>query len=146
MYQKTILIGHLGRDPEVSYTQGGTPRAQFSLATTETYPDRQTGERREETQWHRVIVWGKQAENAGKFLKKGRLVTVEGKIQYRKYDKDGVTHYVTEIKADRLIFMPSGGGRGDGGQGNGDGNEGDPNGNTTTGGAGGQPGDDDIPF
>jgi len=150
MYQKTILIGYLGKDPEVSYTQGGTARARFSLATSETYNDRQTGERREETQWHTVIVWGKQAENVGKYLSKGQLVTVEGKIQYRTYEKNQVTHYVTEIKADRVIFMPKGSsrqetGRTDGerpaaGQG-----EGDPNGNTGES-AGGQQPDDDIPF
>jgi single-strand DNA-binding protein len=147
MYQKTILIGYLGKDPEVSYTQGGTARARFSLATSETYNDRQSGERREETQWHTVIVWGKQAENAGKYLAKGHLVTVEGKIQYRTYDKNGVTHYVTEIKADRVVFMPKTGGKQDHGRAEGERHEGqgegDPNGNAgePAGGA-----EDEIPF
>ncbi len=150
MYQKAILIGYLGKDPEVSYTQGGTARARFSLATSETYNDRQTGERREETQWHTVIVWGKQAENVGKYLAKGQLVTVEGKIQYRTYEKDGTTRYVTEIKADRVIFMPKTGGKQDHGRPDGERHEGqgegDPNGNTGDP-AGGPGGDDsDIPF
>ena len=145
MYQKTILIGYLGKDPEVTYTQGGTARARFSLATSETYNDRNTGERREETQWHTVIVWGKQAEHVGKYLAKGRLVTVEGKILYRTYEKDGATRYVTEIKADRVIFMgQQGQGRADGNRrGEGDGQPGNEGAGTE---AGGQPGEDDIPF
>jgi single-strand DNA-binding protein len=150
MYQKTILIGYLGRDPELSFTQAGTARATLSLATSETYTDRE-GKRKEETQWHRVIVWGKQAENVHKFLAKGRMLTVEGKIQYRTYDKEGVTHYVTEIKADRVIFMG-------GGQGKQDGNRRDEGGDPGSEGPGrdegpapgepgAQPGDDDpIPF
>ncbi len=136
MYQRIILIGHLGKDPEVSYTQAGTARARFSLATTDNYTDRQSGERREETQWHTVIVWGKQAEHVGKYLSKGRLVSVEGKVQYRTYEKDGATRYVTEIRADRVVFLSGGGDRrrdGAAGEGEDAGGSHDRDGNTTEG-------------
>jgi single-strand DNA-binding protein len=107
-YNKAIVIGRLGRDPELRYTQNGTPVAQLSLASNEAYTDRE-GNHQERTEWHRVVVWNKQAENAAKHLAKGRLVLIEGPLQTRSFqDKNGVDRYVTEIRASRLVFMPDG--------------------------------------
>jgi len=75
---KVILVGNLGRDPEVRYTTGGTPVANFTMATTDRWNDAASGERKEKTEWHRIVVWGKQAEIAGEYLRKGRQVYVEG--------------------------------------------------------------------
>jgi single-strand DNA-binding protein len=110
---KAILIGNLGRDPEVSYTQSGTARCRFPLATGESYTNN-AGERVDRTEWHNIVVWGKQAETVGKYLQKGRQVFVEGRIQTRSWDdeKTGQKRYMTEINAQRVIFL---GGRGDGG-------------------------------
>ena len=111
-YNKAIVIGRLGRDPELRYTQAGTPVTQMSLASNETYTDRD-GNRQERAEWHRVVVWGKQAENAANHLAKGRLALVEGPLQTRSYqDKNGVDRYVTEIRAQRVVFMPDGRGSG----------------------------------
>jgi len=150
---KVILLGNLGKDPEVSYTQGGTARCRFSLATGETYTDN-AGNRQDKTEWHNIVVWGKQGENVGKFLKKGRQVYIEGKIQTRSWDdeKSGQKKYMTEINAQRVVFL--GGGRGEGPQGDGGGGRGEgPHGGGDFdhgGGEGGGPGfgpsDDDIPF
>ncbi|HVN64659.1 MAG TPA: single-stranded DNA-binding protein, partial [Candidatus Binataceae bacterium] len=86
---KVILIGNLGRDPEVRYLPSGQAAASFSVATTEVYNDRQ-GQKQERTEWHNVVVYGKQAENCGQYLKKGRQVYIEGRITYREYEaKDG---------------------------------------------------------
>ena len=107
---KVILIGNLGRDPEVRYTQGGTAVANFTLATTDRWND-PSGERKERTEWHRVVVWGKQAEIAGEYLRKGRQVYVEGSLQTREWtDRDGNKRYTTEVKAQRFQML---GGRGD---------------------------------
>lgn len=111
---KVILIGNLGRDPEMRYTQGGTPVCQLSLATTRSYTNK-SNERVEETEWHRVTVWSKQAEFCNQYLSKGRQVYVEGRLQTRSYeDKDGIKRYSTDIVADTVQFL---GGRGDGGGG-----------------------------
>lgn len=113
---KVILIGNLGRDPELKFTQGGTAVCNLNLATTRAYFNKNTNERVEETEWHRVVVWGKDAENANKYLTKGRQVYVEGRLQTRKYeDKDGVTRYSTDVVAEVVQYL-GGGARGGGGE------------------------------
>ena len=103
---KVILIGNLGRDPEVRYTAGGTPVANFTMATTERWSDPSSGERKEKTEWHRVVVWGKQAEIAGEFLRKGRQVYVEGSLQTREWtDRDGNKRQTTEVRAQRFQML-----------------------------------------
>ena len=104
---KVILVGNLGRDPEVRYTTSGTPVANFTLATTERWNDPQ-GERKERTEWHRIVVWGKQAEIAGEYLKKGRQIYVEGSLQTREWtDRDGNKRYTTEIRVQRFQMLGS---------------------------------------
>lgn len=108
---KVILIGNLGRDAELRYTPGGAAVATLSLATTEVWNDRNTNQRQEKTEWHRIVVWGKQAETLQEYLTKGRQIYVEGRLQTRQWDdKDGNKRYTTEIKADRITLL--GGGRG----------------------------------
>jgi single-strand DNA-binding protein len=111
---KAIVLGHLGRDPEVRYTQNGDPICNFSVATTERWKGKD-GEKKEQTEWHRIVVWGAQAEAAGKYLEKGSMVYVEGKMTTRKWtDKDGVERYTTEIRAMEVKFLtPRSSGRGD---------------------------------
>jgi single-strand DNA-binding protein len=104
---KVILVGRLGKDPEVKYTQGGTPVARFSLATDETWKD-QSGERQQRTEWHNIIAWRKLAEICGQYLNKGRLVYIEGKLQTRSWeDKEGNKRYTTEIVADNMVMLSS---------------------------------------
>jgi len=112
---KVILIGNLGRDPETRYTTGGDAVTNLRIATTETWKDK-SGEKQEKTEWHTVVLFGRQAEVAAEYLKKGRPVYIEGRLQTRKYtDKEGVEKYSTEIVADRMQLL---GGR-DGGGGSG---------------------------
>ena len=95
---KAIIIGHLGQDPVIRYTAAGAAIANLSVATSENWKDKQTGEKQERTEWHRVVLFGKVAEVAGEFLSKGSMVYIEGKIQTRKWeDKEKVTRYSTEI-------------------------------------------------
>jgi single-strand DNA-binding protein len=102
---KVILVGHLGRDPEVRYTQNGNAVANFTLATNEVWTDK-AGSRQERTEWHRIVVWGKQAEIAREYLSKGKQVYVEGALQTRQWDdKEGNKRSTTEIKANRVIFL-----------------------------------------
>ena len=102
---RVTLVGNLGQDPEMRYTQNQIPVCNFSLATTESRTDAQ-GNKQDQTEWHRVIVWNKQAENVNKFLKKGSSVLVEGKITYRKWqDKNGQDRYTTDIVAQRVLFL-----------------------------------------
>lgn len=102
---KVILIGNLGRDPEVRYTQNGTAVANFTLATNEVWNDK-GGERQERTEWHRIVVWGKQAEIAREHLAKGKQVYVEGSIQTRQWDdREGNKRTTTEIKAQRVVML-----------------------------------------
>jgi len=102
---KAILIGNLGRDPEVRRTPGGTSVATFSLATTERRTDR-NGQRQERTEWHNIVVWGRQAELASQYLKKGRTVYIEGRITNRSWDdRDGNKKYRTEIVAHTIQFL-----------------------------------------
>ena len=108
---KVILVGRLGRDPETRYTGGGQAVANFSLATDETYKDK-SGERQKRTEWHKIVVWGKQAEIAQQYLKKGSLVFVEGRIQSREWqDKEGQKRTSFEIVANNFRML---GGRADG--------------------------------
>jgi len=100
---KVILIGNLGKDPELKSTSGGKSVANFSLATNETWT--KDGEKHEKVEWHRIVAWEKLADLAGKYLVKGRQVYVEGKIQTRSYEKDGETKYVTEIVATNITFL-----------------------------------------
>ena len=150
---KVMLIGNLGQDPELSYTQGGTARMRLRLATTERFLSR-SGERQERTEWHNVILWGKRAEALNKFLSKGQTIYVEGTIQYRTWEgKDGQKHYATDIRANELLLL--GGGRGGRDYGGGGDDFGAGGGGTGGGGTGGGGyddfpaddfGDDDIPF
>ncbi|UEW68405.1 single-stranded DNA-binding protein [Xanthomonas phage MET23-P3] len=98
------LIGNLGNDPEVKYTQGGMAITRVSLATTSKRKDRD-GNQVEETQWHRVVFFGKLAEIAGEYLRKGSKIAVAGMIRYGKYEKDGVTHYTTDIACDQMKML-----------------------------------------
>ena len=109
---KVILVGNLGADPETRYTQGGDAVCSIRLATTDSYKDKNSGEKREVTEWHRVVFYRKLAEIAGQYLKKGSQVYLEGKIKTRKWqDKDGQDRYTTEIEADSMQML---GGRGQG--------------------------------
>ena len=108
---KVILVGNLGRDIELRYTPGGAAVATLSLATAEVWNDK-SGQRQERTEWHRVILWGKQAEALQEYLKKGKQIYVEGRLQTRQWDdKDGNKRYTTEVKADRLTLLGGGSGR-----------------------------------
>jgi single-strand DNA-binding protein len=104
---KVILIGNLGKDPELRYTPGNQAVASFSLATTERWRDRD-GNPQDRTEWHNIVVWGRQAEIAKEYLSKGRQVYIEGRIQTRSWeDKDGNKRYTTEVIAQRLNFLGS---------------------------------------
>ena len=112
---KVILIGNLGSDPEVRHTQGGNAVANISLATSETWRDKTTGETRENTEWHRVVMFGRLGEIAGEYLKKGSKVYVEGRLQTRKWqDRDGNDRYTTEIIGNEMQMLDSRGGGGSG--------------------------------
>jgi len=107
---KVILVGRLGKDPEVRHLENGATVANFSMATSETYKDRQTGERREQTEWHNVVLWRGLAEVAEKYVKKGDMIYVEGKLRTRSWEKDGVTRYTTEVVGDNMTMLGGGGG------------------------------------
>ncbi len=112
---KVIIVGNLGRDPEVRYSPDGAAICNVSLATTSQWKDKSTGDKREETEWHRVVFYNRLAEIAGEFLTKGRSVYVEGRLKTRKWtDKQGVERYTTEIVADQMQML---GGRSEGGSG-----------------------------
>ena len=151
---KAILVGNLGRDPELRHTPNGQAVVNFTLATSETWTDK-SGERQERTEWHRIVVWGRTAEMCNQYLSKGRTVYVEGRIQTREWeDKEGNKRYTTEINAQNVNFI---GPRTDGGGGGGGGYSGGGSGGSRNdgpmdsgapmgGGAGSGPVDDDIPF
>lgn len=161
---KVILIGNLGADPELKYTPSSRALCNLRIATTEVFKDK-SGQKQEKTEWHRVTVWGDQAENCSKYLAKGRSVYIEGRLQTRSYEKEGQKHYATDVVADRVVFLGGGGG-GEGGGGprggGGGGPRGGGGGGGYGGGGGGRPssdagddmdmggpppgGDDDIPF
>jgi single-strand DNA-binding protein len=103
---KTIIIGHIGQDPTVRYMPSGEPVANFSVATSENWKDKTTGEKKETVEWHRCSVFGKLAEICGEYLKKGSLVYIEGRIKTRKYtDKDNVDRYATEINVSEMKML-----------------------------------------
>src|SRR6478672_406848 len=111
---KVILVGNLGRDAELRYTPGGAAVATLNLATTETWNDKE-GQRQEKTEWHRVILWGKQAETLNQYLQKGKQIYIEGRLQTRQWDdKDGNKRYTTEVRGDRVVLLSGGGGAGGG--------------------------------
>jgi len=102
---KVMIIGNLGRDPEVSYTPGGIAVAKLSIATTDIWNDKSTGEKRERTEWHRIVFFGKQAETIGRYMSKGKQLYVEGRLQTSSYEKDGITRYSTDIIASNFQFL-----------------------------------------
>ncbi len=102
---KVMLIGRLGRDPEIRYSQQGLAVVNFSIATSEQWTDKTSGDRQEKTEWHRIVVFGKQAETCEKYLSKGSQIYIEGRLQTRNYEKDGQTHYTTEIVASNFQFL-----------------------------------------
>jgi single-strand DNA-binding protein len=158
---KVILVGNLGADPELKYTPSNRPVCNLSIATNEVFKDK-GGQRQERTEWHRVTVWGDQAELCSKYLAKGRMVYIEGRLQTRSWDDktDGKKRYSTEIVADRVTFLGgdgggaggakrAGGASGGGGRSWGDEGGGAPAGAAEPeghGGSGPPPSDDDIPF
>lgn len=152
MLNKVMLIGNLGRDPEIRSTQSGQPVANFSLATNRRWTDRSTGQRQEQTEWHNIVCFGRQAEIAGQYLHKGRQIFVEGRLQTSSWDdrNTGEKKYRTEIICDNFQML---GQRGDGGGGGYGGGRGSGGGEPGGGGASGDEGDfgggaddDDIPF
>lgn len=135
---KAIVVGNLGKDPEVRFTQSGRAWARFPVATTETWMD-QDNSRQERTEWHNIVVWGKQAESCGQYLAKGRQVYIEGSIRSRSYDdQEGNKRYITEINAQRVQFLGGRTGQSLENDGGGDGFE--KLGSATI------PDDDDVPF
>jgi single-strand DNA-binding protein len=151
---RVILIGNLGQDPELRFTQSGQGVLSIRMATTESYFDTNTKERKERTEWHTVVIWGKRGEALNKILSKGSRICIEGRLQTRSWeDKTGNKRYSTEVNANNVVLL---GGRGEGGAGGG-------GGGARAGGSGGggdpgpaaddfghdggeAPGDDDIPF
>jgi len=103
---KVIIVGNLGQDPEVKTTPQGTPVATISVATSDSYKDK-SGEWQENTEWHRITLWDYMADTAGKYLHKGSKVYIEGKLQTRSYEKEGITRYITEIRALQLVLLDS---------------------------------------
>jgi single-strand DNA-binding protein len=156
MVNKVILVGNLGRDPEVRYTSGGQAVASLRIATSRSWTDKQSGQRKEETEWHDVEVWGKQAEQCGEYLSKGRQVYVEGRLKTDKWQdkQSGQERYKVKVVADTVRFLSSGagGGRGAGAGGGGrpqadeGGGHFDEGPGDFGGGGGGGPSSDDIPF
>ncbi len=144
MVNKAIIIGNLGKDPEVRFTPSGRAVAKFSVATTEKWNDQQ-GQKQEKTEWHNIVVWGKQAETCGQYLSKGRQVFIEGRITNRSYDdKDGNKKYISEIIARDVRFL--GGRDGGGGAGGGSGGGGSFNAPPGQDDPSAPQEDDDIPF
>lgn len=112
---RVIVLGNLGRDPETRYTTGGDAVTNINLATSEQWKDK-SGEKQEKTEWHRIVLFGRQAEVAGEYLHKGDTIYIEGRLQTRKYtDKDGVEKYATEIVGDRMQFIKTKREEGEGG-------------------------------
>lgn len=102
---KVIIVGRLGKDPEVRHLESGASVANFPVATSEVYKDRNTGERKEQTEWHNVVLWRGLAEIAEKYLNKGDMVFIEGKLRTRSWEKDGITRYTTEIVGDNMTML-----------------------------------------
>ncbi len=102
---KVILVGRLGKDPESRTIDNGTMVVNFTIATSESYKDKTTGEKKENTEWHNIVLWRGLAEVAAKYLHKGDLVYVEGKIRTRSWEKDGITRYTTEVIGDNMTML-----------------------------------------
>jgi single-strand DNA-binding protein len=153
---KVILVGNLGKDPETRYMPNGKAVTNFSIATSESWKDKQTGEQREQTEWHNIVMYDRLAEIAAEYLKKGSQVYVEGKLRTRKWqDKEGRDRYTTEINANEMQMLggrSGGGGGGGGGMGGGERSEaraapaGGGRGAPAPSGGEDSPFDDDIPF
>lgn len=111
---KVILVGRLGKDPEVRNLDNGATVANFTIATSESYKDRTTGEKKEITEWHNIVLWRGLAEIAQKYLHKGDMIFIEGKLRTRSWEKEGVTRYTTEVVADNMTMLST---RGSGGGG-----------------------------
>jgi single-strand DNA-binding protein len=112
---KVILIGRLGKEPEVRNLENGAIVANFTMATSESYKDKTTGEKKEVTEWHNIVLWRGLAEISQKYLHKGDLVYIEGKLKTRSWEKEGVTRYTTEVVADNMTMLGSKGGGGSAG-------------------------------
>lgn len=104
---KVILVGRLGKDPEVRHLENGATVANFSMATSETYKDKTTGDRKEITEWHNIVLWRGLADVAAKYLHKGDMVYIEGKLRTRSWEKDNVTRYTTEVVGDNMTMLSS---------------------------------------
>ncbi len=102
---KVMLIGNLGKDPEIRYSQQGLAIVNFSLATSEQWTDKTSGDRQEKTEWHNIVVFGKQAETCEKYLSKGSQIYIEGKLQTSTYEKEGQTHYMTKVVVSNFMFI-----------------------------------------
>ena len=157
MVNRVILVGNLGKDPEVRYTSGGQAVANLRIATSRSWTDKQSGQRKEETEWHDVEVWGKQAEQCSEYLAKGRQVYVEGRLKTDKWQdkQSGQDRYKVKVVAESVRFLGGRGGGGGGGARPGgedvpqpppDMDEGSHGAGGGGGGGGGGPGPDDIPF
>jgi single-strand DNA-binding protein len=146
---KVILVGRLGKDPEVRNLENGAVVANFTIATSESYKDRTTGEKKEITEWHNIVLWRGLAEIAQKYLHKGDMIFVEGKLRTRSWEKDNVTRYTTEIVGDNMTMLST---KGSGGGGSGASSGGGYSSGTDTRQAvdqsmgGGESGTDDLPF
>jgi len=144
---KVILVGRLGRDPEMKYTSGGTAYCRFSIATDDSWTDKGSGEKQDRTEWHSIVVWDRLAEICNQYLTKGKMVYIEGSLQTREWDdKEGVKRKTTEVRCRDMVML--GGGTGSGGEGSsssrsesGGGSSG-----SSSGGGGSAITDDDIPF
>jgi len=107
---KVILVGRLGKDPEVRNLENGASVANFTLATSESYKDKTTGEKKEVTEWHNIVLWRSLAEISQKYLHKGDMVYIEGKLRTRSWEKEGVTRYTTEVVGDNMTMLSTKGG------------------------------------
>lgn len=147
MVNKVILIGNLGRDPEVRSTPSGQPVASFTLATSRRWRDK-GGQKQEQTEWHNIVVWGKQAEIAGQYLTKGKQVYIEGRLQTRSWDdrQSGEKRYRTEVVCDNFQMLGGRGGDFDNSDRQSQGGPSYDEGGYGGGGGGGDIDDDDIPF
>ena len=105
---KAIIIGNLGKDPELQYTQSGVPVCKFSVATSENWKDKNTGEKKEKTTWHNIVLFAGLADIAAKYLNKWAKVYIEGKIDNRSYEKDGITKYISEVIAEKMTMLGGG--------------------------------------
>lgn len=108
---KVILVGRLGKDPELTYTQSGTAKCKFSLATSRKWRNKADGTTQEKTAWHNIVAWDALAKTCGQYLAKGRQVAIEGEIEYRDYEKDGIKRTFTEINVSQVEFLGDGGQR-----------------------------------